>query len=142
MDSRRSRRQPPTRYNWLPVLEKPGAHGRIFGRNRRRRLLGNLSRVLERHGWVVLQATTNYNSLRDISECPICLYWHRTRTFDFLRSLNVVLIFIQIGVTVGEAENPRRNIPKGLHVMTYPGVPTHQGSQPYGGVCQGDCARE
>jgi hypothetical protein len=57
--------------------------------------------------------TTAYNSFRNVSERPLCLYWHRTGGFDFLRCIDVALIFTQIGVTVGEAENPRRNIPKG-----------------------------
>lgn len=61
--------------------------------------------------------------------------------FDFLRNLGVVLIFMQIGVTVGEAENPRRNVPKGPPGMIFPWVPTHQGPQPYGGVCQVDRVR-
>lgn len=87
-------------------------------------------------GGYLLRSTTSYHSFNNISECPVCLYWHRTRGIYFLRNLDVVLIFIQIGVTVGEAENPRRNVPKGPHAMIFPWVPTHRGSQPYGGVCQ------
>ena len=45
-------------------------------------------------------------------------------------------MFIQIGVTVGEVENPRRNVPKGPHGTTFPCVVTNPGSQLYEEVCQ------
>lgn len=34
---------------------------------------------------------------------------------------------IQIGVTVGEVENPRRNVPKGPHGTIFPCVATDPG---------------
>ena len=45
--------------------------------------------------------------------------------FTCLYGLGVVLMFIQIGVTVGEAENPRRNIPKGSPIILFSQVPTN-----------------
>ena len=50
-------------------------------------------------------------------------------------------MLIQIGVTVGEVENPRRNVPKGLAGMNFPCVPTNSDSQPYEEVRQRNQAR-
>ena len=44
-------------------------------------------------GEYFLQLAAAYSSFRNISERPICLYWHRTRGFDFPRNIGVVLIF-------------------------------------------------
>jgi hypothetical protein len=87
------------------------------------------------------QATT-HNSPCKISERTICLHWDRTRRFGYLHNLGVILTPTKIGVTVGEAENPRHNIPKGLHSAKFPWVPTNPGSQPYDEVCQGDHAQK
>ena len=73
---------------------------------------------------------------RKTSECTLCLQWHRTRTFAHLYNLGIVSMFTQIGVTVGEVENPRRNVPKGPHSKTLPYVATNPGSQPYEEVCE------
>jgi len=75
------------------------------------------------------------------SDCTVCLQWHRTRGFTCLCNLEVVSTFIQIGVTVGEAENPRRNVPKGAAATNFPCVPTNSDSQPYEEVRQRNYAR-
>lgn len=48
---------------------------------------------------------------------------------------------MQIGVTVGEAENPRRNVPKGPAGTNFLCVPANSDSQPYEEVRQSNYAR-
>jgi len=49
---------------------------------------------------------------------------------------------MQIGVTVGEAENPSRNVPKGPYWTVIARVPTNPDSQQYEEVCQGGHAKD
>jgi hypothetical protein len=82
------------------------------------------------HGFI-----TTVHLLHEFSECGVRLRGDRARKFAHVGSLGVVLTFDQVGVVVGEAENPRTNVPKGLYSVIFPCVPTNPGPQPYEEVC-------
>jgi hypothetical protein len=60
----------------------------------------------------------------------------------YLCSLSFILTSIQIGVAVGEAENPSYTVPEGWHGTIFTCGPANSSSQPFGGVRQTNRAQE